>query len=196
MGVPEEVPTTDVPPAATVPLAIIQPLEIEVSSTRPPRTKLRLYAILFALYVRTSHKTLPLIQANNIPQLCTFIAALDQTILSTSIPTIATQLHAASGYAWIASAYFLTDAAASPVWAKFSDIWGRKLALLASVVIFAASSIMAATSKSVRVLIAARALQGIGGAGLCQLSLITISDLFSMRQRTIFLGLVNVCWGK
>ncbi|KAF2163506.1 hypothetical protein M409DRAFT_68436 [Zasmidium cellare ATCC 36951] len=150
---------------------------MEIEEVRPPRTKLRLYAILIGLY------------------LCVFIGALDETILATSIPTIASQLHSATGYAWIASAYFLANAASGPIWAKFSDIWGRKLALLSAVAIFFATSIMAALSNTSRVLIAARALQGTGAGGLNQIALIVISDLFSMRQRTIFLGLTNVCWG-
>lgn len=62
-------------------------------------------------------------------------------------------------------------------------------------VIFFASSIMAALSRTSHVLIAARALQGTGAGGLNQLALIVISDLFSMRRRTMFLGLTNVCWG-
>lgn len=195
MGNPEDITISRAPPpseeGAPSGSAIVEPLKIE--EARTTRTKFRLYAILFALYVH--HSSNLIFSFTDPSQLCIFISALDQTILATSIPTIAAQLHSASGYAWIASAYFLANAAAAPVIAKFSDIWGRKPALLASVIIFTASSIMAALSKTSHVLIAARALQGTGAGGLTQLALITISDLFSMRQRTVFLGMVNVCWG-
>ncbi|KAK5681299.1 hypothetical protein LTS10_007061 [Elasticomyces elasticus] len=114
--------------------------------------------------------------------------------MATSIPTISAQLHSASGYVWIGSAYLLANAAAGPIWAKFSDIWGRKPALLGAVTLFAGASIMAALSVSMRMLIAARALQGTAGGGLLQLVFITISDLFSMRERVLYLGLTEVLW--
>jgi MFS family permease len=127
-------------------------------------------------------------------QLALFIAALDQTIVATSIPTIASNLHSAAGYTWIAAAYTLANAAAGPLWAKGSDIWGRKPALIACVVWFAAASILAGTSVDMSMLIAARVLQGIAGGGLLQLTFITISDLFSMRERTKYVGFIEGVW--
>ncbi|KAA8641304.1 uncharacterized protein ATNIH1004_002044 [Aspergillus tanneri] len=111
------------------------------------RTKLRLAAILVAIY------------------LVLFVAAFDQTIIATSIPTISASLHSASGYTWIGGAYLLANTAAGPLWAKCSDIWGRKLALLSGVAIFAAASIIAAMSTSMAMLITARALQGTAAGG-------------------------------
>jgi predicted MFS family arabinose efflux permease len=84
--------------------------------------------------------------------------------------------------------------AAGPIWAKFSDIWGRKLALLSAVGIFAVASILAAVSSSMEMLIAARALQGSAGGALMQLMYITISDLFSVRSRALYFGLAGVIW--
>lgn len=115
-------------------------------------------------------------------------------MLATSVPIISSELGSASGYAWIGGAYLLASAAAGPIWAKGSDIWGRKPALLGAVAIFAAGSLMAALSVSMRMLIASRALQGAAGGGLIQLMNITVSDLFSMRSRTLYLGLVEVMW--
>ncbi|RDW59029.1 MFS drug transporter-2 [Coleophoma crateriformis] len=123
-----------------------------------------------------------------------FVAALDQTIVATSIPTISAALHSASGYVWIGGAYLLANAAAGPIWAKCSDIWGRKPALLIAVAIFALASMLAALSTSMRMLIAARALQGTCGGGLMQLVTITISDLFSMRSRALYIGLLGMIW--
>lgn len=88
----------------------------------------------------------------------------------------------------------LTNAAAGPIWAKCSDIWGRKPALVGAVGVFAVASIIAAVSTSMQMLIAARALQGTAGGGLIQLVSITISDLFSMRSRALYLGSLGVMW--
>ena len=119
---------------------------------------------------------------------------MDATVTATAIPTITADLHSASGYSWIGGAYLLANAAAAPIWAKLSDIWGRKIALLTAVAWFTGASIFAATSVSMSMLIAARALQGTAGGGLIQLVNITISDLFSMRRRTLFFGILEVTW--
>ncbi|KAF2837468.1 putative MFS transporter [Patellaria atrata CBS 101060] len=140
------------------------------------RSKFRMLAILTALF------------------LSLFVAALDQTIVATAIPTISAQLHSASGYTWIGGAYLLANAAAAPIWAKLSDIWGRKPILLSAVATFFASSIICATAKSMRMLIVGRSLQGAAGGGLIQLVNIVLSDLFSMRSRSLYLGLLEMMW--
>jgi MFS family permease len=122
------------------------------------------------------------------------MAALDQTITATAIPTISAELKSASGYTWVGGAYLLANAAASPIWAKLSDIWGRKPILLVAVAWFFASSIICATAVSMAMLIAGRVLQGIAGGALIQLTNITISDLFSMRSRSLYLGLLGFMW--
>ena len=110
-----------------------------------------------------------------------FIAALDQTIIATAVPTIAFELHSASGYVWIGGAYLLANAAAGPIWAKLSDIWGRKPILLIAVSGFFFSSMICALAVDMKMLIIGRALQGTAAGGLMQLVIITISDIFSMR---------------
>lgn len=127
------------------------------------RSKLRLFAIIGALY------------------LSLFLAALDATIVSTAIPTISSHFGSASGYTWIGAAYLLANCAAGPIWAKLSDIWGRKPIILAAVAIFFLSSIVCALSYSMAMLIAGRSIQGAAGGGLILLVNITISDLFDMR---------------
>jgi MFS family permease len=128
------------------------------------RSKIRLAAILGALY------------------LSLFIAALDATVVSTAIPTISAHFQSASGYTWIGGAYLLSNAATGPIWAKLSDIWGRKPIVLASIAMFFLSSIVCATSTSMGMLIAGRAIQGAAAGGLILLANITISDLFDMRS--------------
>ena len=83
---------------------------------------------------------------------------------------------------------------AGPLWTKGSDIWGRKPALLGAVVLFAVASLIAALSTTMRMLIAARALQGTAGGGLFQLVTVTISDLFSIRERALYFGLMGGVW--
>ncbi|KAE8337799.1 hypothetical protein BDV24DRAFT_139232 [Aspergillus arachidicola] len=123
-----------------------------------------------------------------------FIAALDQTIVSTSLPTISSRLHSASGYTWVGGAYLLASAAAAPIWAKLSDIWGRKPILLVAVLWFMFSSIVCAAAVNMRMLIAGRALQGIAGGGLLQLVMIVVSDLFSVRSRSLYMGILEFMW--
>jgi EmrB/QacA subfamily drug resistance transporter len=187
---PVELPATTVPPSEKP----IAPLDLEESPKL--RTKLRLYIILTALYVAYPSLLLFSVNhlANRILQLALFLSALDMTITSQSIPTICTDLRSASGYVWIAGAYLLAKAATGPIWAKCSDIWGRKLVLLTAVSLFAAASILAALSTNMPMLIAGRALQGVAGGGLVQLSIITISDLFSVRKRSVYLGFSGFMW--
>ena len=113
---------------------------------------------------------------------------------STAIPTITSDLNSAAGYTWIGGAYLLAKAAAGPIWTKSSDIWGRKPALLLSVIIFAVASVIAALSKDMQMLIAARALQGVAAGSLFQLVSVTISDLFSVRKRALYFGWMGAMW--
>ncbi|RDW81723.1 MDR family MFS transporter [Aspergillus mulundensis] len=123
-----------------------------------------------------------------------FISALDQTIVATATPTISADLHSGGGYVWIGGAYLLANAASGNIWANVSDIWGRKPILLSAVALFFVSSIICATAVDMAMLIVGRSLQGIAGGGLIQLILITISDLFSVRLRSLFMGLMEFTW--
>ncbi|KAJ5891181.1 uncharacterized protein N7473_007409 [Penicillium subrubescens] len=123
-----------------------------------------------------------------------FIAALDQTIVATSLPTISSHLHSADGYIWVGGAYLLANAAAAPIWAKLSDIWGRKPMLLITVLWFLLSSIICAAAANMTMLIVGRALQGTAGGGLMQLVMIVVSDLFSVRDRSLYLGILEFMW--
>ena len=111
-----------------------------------------------------------------------FLAAIDTTIITTAVPTISAHYHASEAdYTWIGSSYLLAAAASTPSWGKFSDIWGRKPTILVANVIFFVGSLIAALSVSIKMLLAGRVIQGVGGGGLIILANICISDLFSMR---------------
>lgn len=115
-----------------------------------------------------------------------FLAALDVTIVTVAIPTIAQQFNSSTGFTWIGSAYMIATAAGAPVWGKVSDIWGRKPIMLIAVGVFWVGSLLSAVSVNMGMLIVARAIQGIGGGGIVILVNICISDLFSMRKRGEF----------
>ncbi|KAF4466590.1 DNA repair RAD50 [Fusarium albosuccineum] len=126
--------------------------------------------------------------------LALFLAALDMTIITTAIATISSDLKSSQGYIWIGSAYMLANAAFALTWGKVSDIFGRKPIILLAGVIFFVGSLLCGLSKSMPMLIAARAIQGIGGGGLIVLPNICISDLFSMRNRGLYFGLLGGVW--
>lgn len=123
-----------------------------------------------------------------------FLAALDVTITTVAIPTIATDFDSAAGYTWIGSAYLLANAAAAPSWGKISDIFGRKPVLLTAVGIFWVGSLLCGVSVNMGMLIFGRAVQGIGGGGSLILVNICISDMFSVRKRGVYLGFVGLVW--
>jgi EmrB/QacA subfamily drug resistance transporter len=123
-----------------------------------------------------------------------FLAALDVTIITTALPTISEHFHSSAGYTWIGSAFLLANAASIPSWGKISDIFGRKPMLLLANIIFMIGSLVAALSNSIGMLIAARAVQGLGSGGLIILVNITIGDLFSLRNRGAYYGMVGAVW--
>ncbi|PKY08035.1 hypothetical protein P168DRAFT_262108 [Aspergillus campestris IBT 28561] len=127
--------------------------------------------------------------------LALFLAALDMTIVSTALPTMAAHFHASeSGYSWMASSYLLANASCVPLWGKISDIWGRKPILLLANMLFLASSLICALAINLPMILAGRALQGIGGGGIIVLANISVSDLFSVRDRPMYYGLFGATW--
>jgi MFS family permease len=115
-----------------------------------------------------------------------FVAALDATIIATAAPTISADLESSAGYTWIGAAYLLANASSGPIWAKLSDIWGRKPIVLAALAIFFAASVVCATAKTMMALIIGRSFQGMAGGGLILLVHVCISDLFSLRYVHLF----------
>lgn len=126
--------------------------------------------------------------------LATFLAALDVSIVTTALPSIAEVFHSTSLYIWVGSSYGLASAAATPVWGKVSDIFGRKPSLIATNVIFFVGSLVCALADSSGMLIAARAVQGLGGGGLLVLCNIVVGDLFSEASRGKYYGMIGGVW--
>lgn len=124
-----------------------------------------------------------------------FLAALDMTIVTTALPAIAGHFRAStSDYTWVGSAYLLACAASVPLWGKLSDVWGRKPVILLANVIFLVGSLLCGVSVTMGMLIGGRVVQGVGGGGLIILVNIVISDLFSMRERAKYFGIVGMTW--
>jgi MFS family permease len=124
-----------------------------------------------------------------------FLSALDVTIVATALLTIATHLHAsASEYIWIGSSYTLTSTSSTPLWAKISDIWGRKPIILLANAVFLAGSLISAISVSIDMLICGRVLQGLGGGGMGILVSIVIADLFRLEDRAKYYGITAIVW--
>lgn len=114
--------------------------------------------------------------------LAVFLAAIDAVLITPALPTIVRDFGASdAGYSWIGSSYLLALAASSPVWSKVSDIFGRKPILLLANFIFLIGSLIAALSYNPTMLIAGRAVQGVGGGGIITLVEISVGDMFSQR---------------
>jgi EmrB/QacA subfamily drug resistance transporter len=127
--------------------------------------------------------------------LCIFLAAIDQTVVIPAVPAMAADLHGYGHLAWIVSAYLLTATAATPIYGKLSDIYGRRKPLLVALVVFAAASALCALAGNLGQLVAARALQGIGGAGLMTMAQAAIADVVSPRERGRYQGYMASTWG-
>ena len=127
--------------------------------------------------------------------LAMLLAALDQTIVSTALPTIANDLHGLSRLSWVATAYLLTSAVATPLYGKISDQFGRKKIFQSAIVVFLIGSALCGLSRNMDELIFFRALQGIGGGGLMSLVFAIIGDVVSPRQRGRYQGYFGAVFG-
>src|SRR5664279_2151247 len=112
-----------------------------------------------------------------------FLAALDQTIVATALPTIAGDLHGLNHLSWVVTAYLLTSTISTPLWGKLGDLYGRKKLFQAAIVIFLAGSALSGLSRDMAELIGFRALQGIGAGGLMVGAQAIIGDIVSPRRR-------------
>jgi MFS family permease len=111
------------------------------------------------------------------------LAALDQTIVATALPTIGRDLNDVAHLSWIVTAYLLASTAVTPLYGKLSDIYGRRVTLLSGIAIFVVGSAACALAPTMLTLILARVLQGLGGGGLISLAQTIIADIVSPRER-------------
>lgn len=124
-----------------------------------------------------------------------FLVALDQTIISTALGKIVEEFNAYDSLSWIVTSYLLTTTVTVPIAGKLSDLFGRRKLLLIGVAIFAIGSLFSGIAGSVGMLIAARAVQGIGGGIITANAFTIIGDLFSPRERGKWQGLFGAVFG-
>ncbi|MGW6642938.1 DHA2 family efflux MFS transporter permease subunit [Streptomyces iakyrus] len=123
------------------------------------------------------------------------LAALDQTIVSTALPTIVSDLGGLDHLSWVVTAYLLAATAATPLWGKLGDQYGRKRLFQTAIVIFLVGSALCGAAQDMAQLIAFRAVQGLGGGGLIVLSMAIVGDLVSPRERGRYQGLFGAVFG-
>ena len=124
-----------------------------------------------------------------------FLAALDQTIVSTALPTIVGDLGGANHLSWVVTSYLLAATATTPLWGKLGDLFGRKYIFVICIVIFLIGSALCGISQNMLQLIAFRALQGLGGGGLMVLAMAVIADVVPPRDRGRYQGVVGAVFG-
>src|SRR5579875_2012226 len=124
-----------------------------------------------------------------------FLAALDQTIVSTAIRTIGDDLNGLSAQAWVTTAFLITSTITTPLYGKLSDIYGRKPLFLIAITVFVAGSALCGLSTSMYMLAGFRAFQGIGAGGLFSLALAIIGDIIPPRERARYQGYFMAVFG-
>src|SRR5947209_11411446 len=124
-----------------------------------------------------------------------FLVALDSTIVSTAMPTIAASLNGFSLYAWVPSIYLLATAVTTPIYGKLSDLFGRKHVLFFGIGAFILGSAACGAAPSMLTLIIFRAVQGVGAGAVFPVTMTIIGDLFSLEQRARMQGLFSSVWG-
>ncbi|MFF5702955.1 DHA2 family efflux MFS transporter permease subunit [Streptomyces sp. NPDC012794] len=123
------------------------------------------------------------------------ISALDQTIVSTALPTIVSDLGGMEHLSWVVTAYMLAATAATPLWGKLGDQYGRKKLFQAAIVIFLIGSALCGLAQDMPQLIGYRAIQGLGGGGLMVLSMAIVGDIVPPRERGKYQGLFGAVFG-
>jgi EmrB/QacA subfamily drug resistance transporter len=117
-----------------------------------------------------------------------FLAALDQTIVATALPTIVGDLGGLNHLSWVVTAYLLTSTASTPLYGKISDFYGRKIMFQTAIVVFLIGSVLSGLSQSMAQLITFRAVQGLGAGGLMAMALAIIGDIIPPRERGRYQG--------
>jgi EmrB/QacA subfamily drug resistance transporter len=123
------------------------------------------------------------------------LASLDQTIVSTALPTIVGDFGGLQHLSWVVTAYLLAATVTGPIYGKLGDLYGRKIVLQTAIVIFLAGSALCGLSQSMAQLIAFRAVQGLGAGGLMVVTMAVVGDIFSPRERGRYQGYFGAVFG-
>ena len=123
------------------------------------------------------------------------LASLDQTIVSTALPTIVGELGGLEHLSWVVTAYLLASTVSGPVYGKLGDLYGRKIVLQTAIAIFLVGSMLCGIAQGMGALIAFRAVQGLGAGGLIVTTMAVVGDLVSPRERGRYQGLFGAVFG-
>ena len=123
------------------------------------------------------------------------LVALDATIIATAVPSVVRDLGGFAQFPWLFSVYLLTQAVTVPIYGKLADVVGRKPVLVFGIVLFLVGSVLCGFAWSMPVLIAARAVQGIGAGAVQPMSMTVVGDLYSVRERAKVQGYIASVWG-
>ena len=123
-----------------------------------------------------------------------FLAALDQTIVATALPTIVGELGGLDYYPWVVTAYLLSATVCTLLYGKVSDIYGRRPVLQSAVLIFLLGSLLAGVAQTMLQLVVFRGVQGMGAAGLMTMTFAVVGDVVSPRERGRYIGLLAGVW--
>lgn len=123
-----------------------------------------------------------------------FLAALDQTVIATALPTIVGELGGLAYYSWVVASYLLAATVSTPIYGKLSDMYGRRILFQAAILIFLIGSLLAGLSQGMLQLIIFRGIQGVGAGGLMVLTFAIIGDIVSPRDRGRYIGLLGGAW--
>ncbi|KAH7925397.1 iron permease [Leucogyrophana mollusca] len=124
----------------------------------------------------------------------TFLSALDLASIGTALPSIVHDLDGTESFAWVSAAYTLACTSILPLSGKLADIFGRRAVMLTSLLLFALGSVLCATARSMTMLVAGRAVQGVGSGGIQSLTAIVISDLVTLKERGFFIALTGATY--
>lgn len=126
--------------------------------------------------------------------LAMFVSSLDQTIVSTALPTIVGDLGGVDHMQWVTTAYVLASTIMMPIYGKLGDLWGRKYLFIAALAVFVCGSTVCALAPSMDGLVAGRAVAGLGGGGLIILAQAIIADVIPPRQRSKYMGIMGAVY--
>ncbi|QLH22327.1 MDR family MFS transporter [Streptomyces sp. Rer75] len=143
--------------------------------------------------VRLTHRQITTVMSGLV--LGMFLGALDGTVVSSALRTIADDLHGLTAQAWVTTAYLITATLATPLYGKLSDIHGRRPVYLAAIVLFTIGSLLCGIATSMYELAAFRAVQGLGGGGLMSLAMTIVADITSPRERGRYQGYFMAVFG-
>lgn len=124
-----------------------------------------------------------------------FFSSMDQTVVSTAMPTIIGDLHGFDVYAWVFAAYMMASSVTVPIYGKLSDVFGRKPFYLFGLIMFGVGSAVSGQAQSMTELILARAFQGIGAGAMMSMPRATIGDIFDPKERGKWMGVIGAVFG-